>query len=83
MKALPLNPKVLQGRMKPQNVFKKPSTIVHPFRLTESHPIKVKYISPVIILKITEQQTYLFQTDQMPENHRNVSRKPNLQVKFN
>lgn len=58
MKALPLNPKVLQGRMKPQNVFKKPSTIVHPFRLTESHPIK---------------------TDQMPENHRNVSRKPNLQ----
>ncbi|KRT79960.1 hypothetical protein AMK59_8742, partial [Oryctes borbonicus] len=39
MKALPLNPKIFKGPMKPLNFFKKPSTVVKPFNLTE-YPIK-------------------------------------------
>lgn len=34
MKPLPLNPKILQGPMKPINPYKKSSTVVKPFNLT-------------------------------------------------
>ncbi|GJQ76930.1 hypothetical protein Trydic_g15128 [Trypoxylus dichotomus] len=44
MKPLPLNPKILQGPMKPMNIYKKPATVVKPFNLTECPTKKTEQI---------------------------------------